>query len=157
VGDDDGCAAGDWSATRRAITVKYVHRHGKKIAVDTINTNTPAKKRKSFGGQFVKLPDYWIGQLERSTSPGTFKLAHRILKEDFKRQLVGGEIVLSTAATRLSRKVRSRAVKELVGFGLIEIKQNGNQALRVTDIILKEKKRRKNRPLLGLRGYAACP
>ena len=110
--------------------MKYVHRHGKRIAVDTINTNTPAKKRKPFGGQFVKLPDYWIEQLERSTSPGTFKLAHRILKEDFKRQFVGGEIVLSTEATGLSRKVRSRAVKELVGLGLIEIKQNGNQAVR---------------------------
>ena len=137
--------------------MKYVHRHGKKIAVDTINTDTPAKKRKRFEARFVKLPDYWIEQLERSTGPGTFKLAHRILKEDFKRQFVGGEIVLSTEATGLTRKVRSRAVKELVGFGLIEIKQNGNQALRVTDIILKEKKRRKNRPLLGLRGNAACP
>ena len=110
--------------------MKYVHRHGKKIAVDTINANTPAKKRKPFGGRFVKLPDYWIEQLERSTSPGTFKLAHRILKEDFKRQFVGGEIVLSTEVTGLSRKVRSRAVKELVGLGLIEIKQNGNQAAR---------------------------
>ena len=117
----------------------------------------PAKKRKPFGGQFVKLPDYWIEQLERSTSPGTFRLAHRILKEDFRRQFVGGEIVLSTEATGLSRKVRSRAVKELVGLGLIEIKQNGNQAVRVTDIILKEKKRRKNRPLLGLIGNAAYP
>ena len=104
---------------------------------------TPAKKRKPFEGQFVKLPDYWIERLERSTSPGTFKLAHRILKEDFKRQFVGGEIVLSTEATGLSRKVRSRAVKELVGLGLIEIEQNGNQAVRVTNILLKEKKEKK--------------
>ena len=134
-----------------------VYRNGKRIAVDTLNTATPAKKRKPFELQFVKLPQYWIEQLARSNSPGTFKLAHRILEQQFKCKCLGGEIILSTEATGLSRKVRSKAVKELVGFGLIEIKQNGNQALRVTDITLKEKKRRKNRPLLGLRGNAACP
>ena len=61
---------------------------------------------------FVKLPDYWIEQLHKSNNPGAFKLAHCILKEDFKRQYVGGEIVLSTKTTRLCRKVRSKAVKE---------------------------------------------
>ena len=118
--------------------MNYVYRHGKRIAVDTINNDTPAKKRKPFEMQFVKLSDYWIERLERSNSPGTFKLAHRILKEAFKRHYVGGEIVLSTEATGLSRKVRSKAVKELTGLGLIEIDQKGNQAVRVVNILLKE-------------------
>jgi hypothetical protein len=56
--------------------VNYVYRHGKRIAVDTINNDTPAKKRKPCEVQFVKLSDYWIERLERSNSPGTFKL-HR--------------------------------------------------------------------------------
>ena len=85
--------------------------------------------------QFVKLTDYWIERLERSNNPGAFKLAHRILKEKFKRDYVGGDIVLSSEATGLSRKVRSKAVKELVQLGLIKTEQNGNQAVRVTDII----------------------
>jgi hypothetical protein len=126
--------------------MKTVYRHGKSIAIDTINADLPAKKHRRFELQFVKLPDFWIERLERSKSPGTFKLAHRILKQAFKRDYVGGEIVLSTEATGLSRKVRYKAAKELVGLGLIEIQQNGNQAVRVTDILLKEKKRRKNRP-----------
>jgi hypothetical protein len=115
-----------------------VCRHGKRIAVDTINSETPAKRHKPFEVSFVKLPYYWIKQLEQSNSPGTFKLAHRILKEKFKRDWVGGDIVLSSEATGLSRKIRSKAVKELVRLGLIEIEQNGNQAVRVTDIIFKE-------------------
>ena len=121
--------------------MKYVYRHGKRIAVDTIKNGRPVKNRKPFEARFVKLSDYWIERLERSNNPGTFKLAHRILKEAFKRQYVGGEIVLSTEATELSRKVRSKAVKELIGLGLIEIEQNGNQAVRVTNLLFKEKKK----------------
>ena len=122
--------------------MKRVYRHGKCIAVDTLDTATPAMKRKPFEVQFVKLPDYWIERLERSNNPGTFKLAHRILKDEFKCQYVGGEIVLSTEATGLSRKVRSKAVKELVGLGLIKIEQNGNQAVRVTNLLLREEEKK---------------
>ena len=101
----------------------YVCRYGKKIAVDTVNTGAQPNKRRPFAVRFVKRPDFWIERLERSNNPGTFKLAHRILKDAFKRQYVGGEIVLSTEATGLSRKVRSKAVKELVGLGLIQIER----------------------------------
>ena len=118
--------------------MNYVYRGGKRIAVDLINTATPTQKRRPFEVSFVKLPTYWIDRLERSNNPGTFKLAHRILKEAFKRRYVGGDIVLSTEVTGLSRKVRCRAVKELVRLGLIEIEQNGNQAVRVKSIIEKE-------------------
>jgi hypothetical protein len=120
-----------------------VHQHGKRVAVGMITTGTPAKKRRPLKVQFVKLPGYWIEQLERSSSPGTFKLAHRILKEDFKRQFGGGEIILSTEATGLSRKVRSKAVKELVELGLIETEQTGNQAVKVTHINIDRKEEKK--------------
>ena len=123
--------------------MRHVYRHGRRIAVDTLNTSTPIKKRKPFAGRFVMLSDFWIEQLQKSNNPGTFKLAHRILKEAFRRQHLGGEIVLSTAATGLSRKVRFVAVKELVGLGLIEVEQSGNRATRVISIIEKEKRRRK--------------
>jgi hypothetical protein len=122
--------------------MRHVYRHGRRIVVDTLNTGTPIKKRKPFAVRFVKLPDYWIEQLQKSNNPGSFKLAHRILKEAIKRSYLGGEIVLSTEVTRLSRKVRCRAVKELVKLGLIEIEQNGNQATRVISVIEKEKRKR---------------
>jgi hypothetical protein len=120
----------------------YVHRHGKKIAVDVVNASAQWKQRRPFAVRFVKLPDLWIERLERSNNPGTFKLAHHILKDAFKRQYVGGEIVLSTEATGLSRKVRFKAVKELVGLGLIQTKQSGNQAVRVTNLLLREEEKK---------------
>jgi hypothetical protein len=118
--------------------VKHVYRHGRRIAVETVRTATPVRERKPFEVRFVKLYNCWIDRLERSKNPGTFKLFLRILKADFKGQITGGEIVLSTEATGLSRKVRSRAVRELVELGLIEIKRNGNQAVRVTKLLLLE-------------------
>jgi hypothetical protein len=81
VADDDVHATGDRRAARRTAAMRHVYRHGRRIAVDTLNTGTPIKKRKPFAVRFVKLPNYWIQQLQKSNSPGTFKLAHSILKE----------------------------------------------------------------------------
>jgi hypothetical protein len=120
--------------------MKYVYRHGKRVAVDIINTATPTQMRKPLGMNFVQLPYFWIDRLMRSNNPGTFKLAFQILKEGFKRQLVGGEIVLSTEVTELPREVRRRAVRELVKLGLIKIELNGNRAIRVTSILRREEK-----------------
>jgi hypothetical protein len=110
--------------------VKYVTRHGKRIAVETLDLGATTKARKPFKAQFVKLPRHWVERLERSNRPGTFKLAHRILAADFKRQNVGGEIVLSEKATGLKRKARLQATNELVEFGLIDITQKGRQATK---------------------------
>jgi hypothetical protein len=127
--------------------MSYVVRNGRRIAVDTINTATPAKKRKPFEVSFVKLPHFWIERLKRSNNPGTFKLAFQILKEAFKRQHVGGEIVLSTEATGLSRQVRARAVNELRELGLIETEQSGNQAVRVETIIERRREDKNKAPV----------
>jgi hypothetical protein len=116
--------------------VKHVHRHGQRIAIETVSTATPVRERKPFKVRFVKLYNCWIERLAPSQNPGTFKLFFHILKADFKRQITGGELVLSTEATGLSRKVRSRAIKELVELRMIEIEQKGNQAVRVTKLIL---------------------
>ena len=142
--------------------MKYVYRQGKKIAVDIINADA-LRKAQAFRGPVREAARLLDERLERSNNPGTFKLAHRILKDAFKRQYVGGEMVLSTEATGLSRKVRFKAVKELVGLGLIQIKQTGNQAVRVTNLLLDKKRRRigpcwvseGTRRTLG--GHAACP
>ena len=113
------------------------------IAIDTIKTATPArKKRKPFKVSFVKLPELWIERLRHARKVSTITLAHVILREALKRQYVGGEIVLSTETTGLSRQVRARAVNELRELGLIETEQNGNQAVRVASIIEKEEKKR---------------
>ena len=130
-------------------------RGGRRIAVDTINAATPAKKRKPFEVSFVKLPNFWIDQLRHARKVSTVTLAHVILREAFKRQRVGGEIVLSTEVTRLSRQVRARAVKELRELELIETEQNGNQAVRVISIIEREEDKKRIRPLCSPKCDAA--
>ena len=96
-----------------------------------------AKKRKPFKIEWVKLPDYWIRQLEQSQHMGTYKLALRILREAYRQQYTGGEVVLSTEVTGLPGTTRWSASKELVALNLIEIQQDGNQATRVTKLHLK--------------------
>jgi hypothetical protein len=84
----------------------------------------------------VKLPWQWANALRQTNRASTYQLAHTILFEAFKREQVGGEIVLSSAMTGMSRSTKRRAAKELVKLRLIEIEQYGNGAIRVTNILL---------------------
>ena len=95
-------------------------------------------KRKPFNAQWVKLPAMWIDRLGHTRSVGTCKLAHRILKEAFKRERVGGKIVLSRKVTGLPCSTTVRAARELAKLGLIQIEQSGNRAIRVVNLLLKE-------------------
>ena len=91
-------------------------------------------KQSAFKLRWVKLPMRWIKALRRSTSANTYCLAHIILIEAFRREQVGGEIVLSTAITAMPLSTKARAVDELVKLGLIKVRRNGRQAVRVISI-----------------------
>ena len=95
-------------------------------------------KHQPFHVGWVKLSSTWIDRLEQSKSVGTYKLAHRILREDFKRSHIGGQIVLSREVSGLPPTTTVRAARELVELGLIQIQQNGNRAIRVVNLFLKE-------------------
>jgi hypothetical protein len=98
------------------------------------------KPRKPFHAKWVQFPRSWIEALRRAKSAGTtYELALTILSENFKREYGGGsEVALSRGTTKMSRRVRRRATKELVKLGLIKLhRESGNQAFRVT-IIIKE-------------------
>jgi hypothetical protein len=82
----------------------------------------------------VKLPGQWVEALRRSRSANTYRLALTILIEAFKQEHMGGEIVLSRETTEISGSSRARAVEELVTLGLIKIRRNGRQAVRVVNI-----------------------
>ena len=104
--------------------------------VEMPNVKARTKKRKTFEIKWVKLPNYWIRQLEQSTRVATYKLALRILREAYKQHYIGGEIVLSAEVTGLSGTTRRSAAKELVTLNLIQIQQDGNRATRVTKLRL---------------------
>src|SRR5262245_13221787 len=103
-----------------------------------ITQQTGKKKRKrrqvAFKTRWVKLPWRWANALRESNSVSTYRLAHIILFEAFKRKQIGGEIILSTVVTGMSRSTRRRAAKELAKLKLIEIQQYGKATVRVTNL-----------------------
>jgi hypothetical protein len=93
----------------------------------------------------VKLSDCWIEQLERSRSVATYKLAHRVLREAFKQQQRGDEVILTAAVTELPRSTRRRAMQDMVRLRLIRVEQEGNQAARVTELFFSDGKINRNK------------
>jgi hypothetical protein len=61
-------------------------------------------------------------------------LALTVLLEGFRREHLGGEIVLSMKTTGMPSSTRARAVSELVKLGLITVKRDGRQAVRVINL-----------------------
>jgi hypothetical protein len=117
--------------------VSYVMRHGKRIEIETLNTGTssPRKHKPPFKAQWVKFPLQWVEALQHSKSVSTYQLALVILFEAFKIEAFKRkerDIVLSSTVTKMSRNTKMRAARELVDLGLIEIKQIGSQAIRVS-------------------------
>jgi hypothetical protein len=119
--------------------MNYVMRQGRRIEVETLNTDPPPKaKRKRFWLQFVQVPRHWITALQNTKSANTYRLAHIILWETFTdRHRNGGEVTLSATVTRgMSRATRARAVTELAELGLIQVlPRKGLEALRVKALL----------------------
>jgi hypothetical protein len=116
--------------------VKHVMRHGKRIAVGTADTEV--KPRRMFKAWFVKVPHQWVVALRRSRSASTYALALAILAQAHRQKSYGrgNDMALSKAVTGLPRNTKVRAAKELAELGLIVIEQNGNQAVRVIELLL---------------------
>jgi hypothetical protein len=113
--------------------VHFVTRHGRRVEVETIEPKAPPpRRRRAFEAKYIKLPRHWITALLNTRSANTYRLATLILWEAFKREHVGGEIVLSAQVTRgMPRSTRIRAAEELVELGLIQVERDGYRALRV--------------------------
>jgi hypothetical protein len=93
------------------------------------------RKRKRFETRWVILKLRWVKALRRSKSVSTYQLAHIILFEAFKREQMGGEIVLSMEVTKMPASTRKRATKELISLKLIKVSQRGRQAVRVVSLL----------------------
>jgi DNA-binding transcriptional ArsR family regulator len=114
--------------------VSYVMRQGRRIEIIDQPDSKPKKKRKPFKAEWVKFPYRWIEVLQRAKRANAYRLALVILLEAFKRKHTGGEVVLSSEVTGMSRATRMRAAKDLVDLGLIDTEQRGRGALRVSHI-----------------------
>ena len=110
----------------------HVMRQGRRIEVEPVPMPGIEKKkrRKSFRAFWVKLPRSWITALRRTRSVHTYELAHTILLVAYERQT--DTVALSGEATLwMSRETKRRAARELEEFGLVQVKGEGCQALKV--------------------------
>jgi hypothetical protein len=120
--------------------MKHVKRRdpdGKMRCIALAGDRPPAAvraKRKPFKVEWVMLPRQWVEALRESTSAATYRLAMVVLFEAFKREAVGGEVVLSSKVTGMKGSTRRRAAEELVKLGLIKLERAGRSALRVSKI-----------------------
>jgi hypothetical protein len=117
----------------------HVIRDGKRIAVDALVSKTPAPKRKPFGpSRFTQLPEFWRAELEKLKSAATWHLAHRTLRAAYiqKHTHYPEPIVLSKKMTGLARTSRCRATNNMVRLGLMRVRQEGNGAAIVTELLL---------------------
>jgi hypothetical protein len=111
---------------------RYAIRNGRRFEiVSEPDLVLPKVKRKEFKPKFVQVPARWVEALRQSKNAGAYQLALAILLEAFQRELIGGEIVLSSEMTAMSGTIRRRAAKELERLGLIQLERRGKQALRV--------------------------
>ena len=96
------------------------------------------QKKSGFEVEWVQLPFRWIRILHQAAvSASTYDLALTILVESFKLdQMAVKEIVLSEQVTGLSRRIRQRAISNLVRLRLIKVKRGKGKAVRVVDLYI---------------------
>ena len=115
----------------------HVIRDGKRIELDTLEHKTPARKKGApFKAPWARLTKHWSDQLEQSRGMATYRLAHRVLHEVFKRQVIGGSVILSAEVTGLQHTSRRRAIEDMLRLQLFSIAQQGKRAAVVTELLL---------------------
>jgi hypothetical protein len=104
----------------------------------TQRSKAKTRRKSGFEVRWVKLPFRWIRILrEAGVGRGTHHLALTILVENYKlEQMAVKEIILSEQVTGLSRRIRQRAINNLVRLKLIKVKRGKGKAVRVVDLYI---------------------
>ena len=117
----------------------YVTRHGRHIAIETLELKTPVKpKRLAYSqGQFVRVSMTWVERLRVAHCIGSYKLAHHLLFQHWKSG--GNPVKLSnTVLAELgmgSAKAKWRALSELERLGLVVIERRLKKSPVVTILV----------------------
>jgi hypothetical protein len=107
------------------------------VAATTVSERPPKKKaRKPFKSKFIQVPMYWREAL-RGAPGTTFELALDVLAEKHKRDYLGGDVILSTEVTSLTKDSRHRAARDMVARRLVGLEvPSPRSAPRVTSFQL---------------------
>jgi hypothetical protein len=107
----------------------YIIRHGKRIAIETLDTGITPLARIS-KPRFIKLPLVWIERLDKIKASGsTYRLAVHILRKAWQRR---GSTVTIPNIPQVSRNGRRTALRKLELAGLISVERRSDKSPIVT-------------------------
>jgi hypothetical protein len=107
--------------------VRYIHRYGRRIEVETLDTGPLPKKRRQ--GLFVLIPEAWLRKLA-AMSPNARWLAVVLLWKFF-RQRGHAFACANLEEFGISKWQKSRGLVELERAGLILVSRNQHRSPRV--------------------------
>jgi hypothetical protein len=111
--------------------VHYIHRHGRRIAVETLDIGPLPKKRHR--EQFVKVPETWLRKLS-TMHPATRWLAVVLLWKfwrQYRRPFACGNL----EEFGISRYYRDKGLTELEQAGMIVVHRSLHRAPRVEMVV----------------------
>ena len=120
--------------------MRYVFRHGRRIAVQTLDLDVPARPKRRWRRQFVQVPWSWVEALKGAKYIATYRVALYVLYEYWRS---GGRPVkvsnVTVGRVGVNPDAKLRGLKELDDLGLVSVERNGKAAPLVS-------------PRLGLKG-----
>ena len=117
---------------------EYVIRHGRRIEVETLESEVPAKPKRAKRGQFVQVPLIWVERLQTARCLGSYRLALHLLFEHWKWG--GKPVKLSNVALAKfgvgDRETKSRALLELEQLELISVERRPKKSPVVSVLLV---------------------
>jgi hypothetical protein len=114
------------------MTVHYVVRHGKRIAVETIDTGINPKSRVAGSWQFVKVPLAWVNRLaEIHASGSVYRVAMYLLYQAWRTRRTAVKLT-NAGLTSVSRPAKRAALCRLEAAGLIVVERRPDKSPIVT-------------------------
>jgi hypothetical protein len=140
VGDDHGCARSRPGHTEEGVGVsEYVIRGGRRIEVETLESKTPAKPKRTRQDQFVRVPLIWVDRLRGGRCRGSYRLALHLLfhhwKSDGKPIKLSKETLAVPWRLHVDRSTKiscSRSLPTSKSMGRPRLKRCARRSLRPT-------------------------
>ena len=111
---------------------EYVIRHGRRIAVETLESKVPAKPKRIKRDQFVQVPLIWVERLQAARCVGSYRLALHLLFQHWKS---GGKPIKLSNAVLSTPKAKWRALRELERLELISVERSAKKSPRVMILV----------------------
>jgi len=116
---------------------EYVIRGGRRIEVETLESKTPAKPKRTRQGQFVRVPLIWVDRLRGGRCRGSYRLALHLLFHHWKsdgKPIKLSNVILAELGVG-GGKAKWRALSELERLKLVRIDRRPKRSPVVTILV----------------------